>query len=161
MQKGWTEAAKSHAESSIRCKNEMFNYIKLGARFDAIASRVQTAMDTQQTATSMNEISGLLTQIDKTMNLQEISSIMDNFETKCEDMDLKTTFMDQAVNSASAATMPTNQVDSLMSEIADENGLEFQSELADAPLQNTNKAKDTNKDEEDDLAKRLAALGDL
>lgn len=38
------EGAKIHAESAIRKKNEGLNYLRLSARIDAVANRVQTAV---------------------------------------------------------------------------------------------------------------------
>ena len=38
------EAAKIHAENSIRQKNQSLNYRRMTARVDAVAARVQTAV---------------------------------------------------------------------------------------------------------------------
>ena len=37
------EVAKIHAENAIRKKNEAVNYIRMAARIDAVAARVQSA----------------------------------------------------------------------------------------------------------------------
>lgn len=43
FQKGNREVAQVHAENSIRKKNESLNYLRMSARIDAVAARVQTA----------------------------------------------------------------------------------------------------------------------
>ncbi|KAF1771239.1 hypothetical protein GCK72_003065 [Caenorhabditis remanei] len=43
IKKGNKEVAQVHAENAIRKKNEAVNYIKMAARIDAVAARVQTA----------------------------------------------------------------------------------------------------------------------
>ena len=42
------EGAKIHAENSIRQKNQALNYRRMGARIDAVAARVQTALTMKQ-----------------------------------------------------------------------------------------------------------------
>lgn len=38
------EVARIHAENAIRQKNQSINYLRMSARVDAVASRVQTAV---------------------------------------------------------------------------------------------------------------------
>ena len=38
------EGARIHAENSIRNKSQALNYLRMSARVDAVASRVQTAV---------------------------------------------------------------------------------------------------------------------
>lgn len=39
------EVAQVHAENAIRKKNEALNYIRMSARIDAVAARVQVIRD--------------------------------------------------------------------------------------------------------------------
>lgn len=48
IQKGNTEVARIHAENAIRQKNQSVNYLRMSARVDAVASRVQTALTTSK-----------------------------------------------------------------------------------------------------------------
>lgn len=48
IQKGNSEVARVHAENAIRQKNEALNYLKMSARVDAVASRVQSALTTRK-----------------------------------------------------------------------------------------------------------------
>lgn len=48
IQKGNTEVARIHAENAIRQKNQAVNYLRMSARVDAVASRVQTALTTRK-----------------------------------------------------------------------------------------------------------------
>lgn len=43
IQKGNTEVAR-HAENAIRQKNQTINFLRMSARVDAVAARVQTAV---------------------------------------------------------------------------------------------------------------------
>ena len=42
--KGNKEGARIYAENAIRKKNESLNYMRMAARVDAVASRIQSAM---------------------------------------------------------------------------------------------------------------------
>lgn len=42
--KGNMDGARIHAENSIRNKSQALNYLRMSARVDAVASRVQTAV---------------------------------------------------------------------------------------------------------------------
>lgn len=44
IQKGNTEIARIHAENAIRQKNQGINFLRMSARVDAVAARVQTAV---------------------------------------------------------------------------------------------------------------------
>ena len=44
LQKGNTEGARIHAENAIRQKNQALNFMRMSSRVDAVASRVQTAV---------------------------------------------------------------------------------------------------------------------
>ena len=44
IQKGNTEVARIHAENAIRQKNQAINFLRMSARVDAVAARVQSAV---------------------------------------------------------------------------------------------------------------------
>lgn len=98
------------------------------------------------------------------MNLEKISLVMDKFETQFEDMDVQTSYMEGAIGSSTASATPQDQVDSLMQQVADENGIEVNHRLGEAGLDGkveelANKPQAQQEPQEDDrLAERLRAL---
>lgn len=48
LQQKNVEGARIYAENAIRKKNEGLNYLRLASRVDAVASKVQTAMQMKQ-----------------------------------------------------------------------------------------------------------------
>ncbi|KAF7645466.1 hypothetical protein LDENG_00204000, partial [Lucifuga dentata] len=48
IQKGNMEVARIHAENAIRQKHQSINFLRMSARVDAVASRVQTAVTMNQ-----------------------------------------------------------------------------------------------------------------
>ena len=47
------QVAKIHAENAIRQKNQSLNFLRMSARVDATASRVQSAVTTKKVSKSM------------------------------------------------------------------------------------------------------------
>merc|ERR1719336_3148092 len=95
----------------------------------------------------------------KSMDIEKISAVMDKFEEQFENMDLNSQYMEQAMDQSTAQTMPESQVDEMMSAIADENGIDLESQLAEAdPLKKKTQAAETEAPQEDDLESRLAKL---
>ncbi len=45
------EVARIHGENAIRQKNQSLNFLRMAARIDAVASRVQTAVTTKKVFT--------------------------------------------------------------------------------------------------------------
>ena len=54
LQQKNVEGARIYAENAIRKKNEGLNYLRLSSRVDAVASRVQTAMQMKQVCSLIN-----------------------------------------------------------------------------------------------------------
>ncbi|KAK7114282.1 charged multivesicular body protein 1a-like [Littorina saxatilis] len=155
------EGAKIYAENAIRKKNEGLNYLRFAARVDAVASKVQTAMTMKHVA---KDIQGVCKSLDKamaSMDLQKVEQIMGKFEKQFEDLDVRTSTMDQAMGAAMTLSAPTDQVEALITQVAEENGLEVIDQLKDLHAPSASVAstsKSTEQDREDDLSRRLQAL---
>lgn len=100
----------------------------------------------------------------ESMNLEKISMVMDKFETQFEDLDVQTSYMEGTIGATTASATPQDQVDSLMQQVADENGIEMNHRLGEAALDGkveelTKASEAAPKEKEDDrLAERLRAL---
>jgi len=82
---------------------------------------------------------------------------MDRFETQTEDMDVATGYYENATSSATAVGTPQEDVDRLMSQVADEAGVELHQEMEGATPAQTIKTGPTEV-EENGLGERLRAL---
>ena len=87
---------------------------------------------------------------------------MDRFETQFEDLDVATGYYENATSSATAVGTPQEDVDRLMSQVADEAGVELSQEMAGAtPAKDLNvptAAAAVDEEREDRLGERLRAL---
>eukprot|EP00730_Choanoeca_flexa_P006041 TRINITY_DN12071_c0_g1_i3.p1 TRINITY_DN12071_c0_g1~~TRINITY_DN12071_c0_g1_i3.p1 ORF type:complete len:233 (+),score=42.58 TRINITY_DN12071_c0_g1_i3:30-701(+) len=176
LEKGNPEAARVYAENAIRKKSECTNFLRMAARIDATVSRVQSAQQMKtvrgfdQCRVSVcrcwiafqitKSMGGVVKGMDKamaSMDLEQIAGVMDKFESQFEELDVRTGVLDSAMTSANASSMPEDQVDSLMAQIADENHLEVAAQFAD-PSAETAAVPQASAQQEDELTRRLAEL---
>jgi len=155
IQKGNMEVARIHAENAIRQKNQSVNYLRMSARVDAVASRVQTALTTRKVTQSMAGVVKAMDAAMKSMNLEKISGLMDKFENQFEDLDVQSSYMENTMSQTVTTSVPQNDVDSLMQEVADEAGLDLNLELPQAGSVGTSTQASQ---EQDELTQRLARL---
>mmetsp|Transcript_7855 Transcript_7855/g.11869 ORF Transcript_7855/g.11869 Transcript_7855/m.11869 type:complete len:204 (-) Transcript_7855:785-1396(-) len=165
MEKSNMEGARIYAENAIREKNNALNYLRLSSRIDAVAARVNTAVRMQNVTKSMSGIVKSMGSVMKSMNPEKISEVMDKFEKQFEDLDVSSKVMESSMSESTAQTMPESQVDSLMSEVAEEHNLEFVSQIEEAPSAAKKKqvapAEEKKMSEEDLLEERLKKLQGL
>lgn len=86
----------------------------------------------------------------------QISAIMDKFETQFEDLDVATGYYENATSQATAVGTPQEDVDRLMSQVADEAGVELHQNLEAATPAKTKIGP--TEEQEEGLSDRLRAL---
>lgn len=153
------DIAQLYAQNAIRKANERVSLLRLASRIDAVASRIQTAVTMRSVTGNMTLAVRGMDRALQTMNLERISVVMDKFETQFEDLDASTNYYESTTNNVNALTTPQDQVDELLSQVADEAGIEMKQGLNErevevvAPVTNT-----ISEEKEDRLAERLRAL---
>ncbi|CAB4028511.1 charged multivesicular body 1a-like [Paramuricea clavata] len=162
LQQKNVEGARIYAENAIRKKNESLNYLRLASRVDAVASKVQTAMQMKQVTKNMSGVVKGLDKAVQSMELQKITATMEKFESLFEDLDVNSQVLDTAMGDATTISTPSNQVDALIHQVAEESGLEMLDQM-EAVQPGTSTLRDTASGErsqaqEDQLSKRLAKL---
>src|SRR3989338_2887792 len=109
IEAGNKEGAKINAENAIRNKNMAINYLRLASRVDAAASRVETAVRLNQVNKSM---AGVVTGMDsamKSMDLEKMSRVMDQFEKQFENLDVQSSYMENSIGQSSALSTPSDE----------------------------------------------------
>lgn len=154
------EGAKIYAENAIRKKNESLNYLRFAARVDAVSSKVQTAVTMKSITKSIGDVTKALDKAMSSMDLQKVEQIMEKFEKQFEDLDVRTSTLESAMGTATTLSTPQDQVEALIHQVAEENGLEMIDQLADLnnPSTSVKSRESTEERREDDLTRRLQAL---
>lgn len=65
----------------------------------------------------------------KSMKVEQIASTMEEFEKQFEDMDVKSGFMESAMEASTSLSTPPEDVDRLIQMVADEHGLKVSTQL--------------------------------
>uniref|UniRef100_F7DUH5 Charged multivesicular body protein 1A n=2 Tax=Ornithorhynchus anatinus TaxID=9258 RepID=F7DUH5_ORNAN len=158
LQQKNVECARVYAENAIRKKNEGLNWLRMASRVDAVASKVQTAVTMKGVTKNMAQVTKALDKALNSMDLQKVSAVMDKFEQQVQNLDVHTSVMEDSMSSATTLTTPQEQVDSLIVQIAEENGLEVLDQLSQLPEGASAVGESSVRSQEDQLSRRLAAL---
>jgi len=156
------EGARIYAENAIRNHNQSLNFLKMSARIDSVAAKVQTAVSTQKVTGNMVKVCRTMEGVMNSMNLEKISEMMERFEKQFENLDVQMNVMDNTMQSTSAQMVPEDDVMKLMNEKASEAGIDLRDKMPSVqnnPLQSNTTTNANEKDLE--LENRLKALRDL
>jgi len=153
IEKGNAEGARIYAQNAIREKNSGLNYLRMSARIDAVAQRLDTVVKNQAMQKSIVKVNKGLSSALKSMNVEKISKEMDAFERQFEDIDVRAKYMEDAMGNTTASATPEDQVDALISQVADEHQLDVSFALDDAGAMPA-----PQQQQADPLADRLEAL---
>jgi len=99
---------------------------------DAVASRIETAITTQEISKSMGTVVQTMNSALESMDVEKISQTMSQFEAEFENMEVVTGTMQSTMDSATSSQMPGDQVDDLILQVADQHNLEVGAMLDDA-----------------------------
>merc|ERR1712203_1224258 len=124
----------------------------------ATSSRVQSALTTKKVTKSMEGVVKGMSAAMKSMNLEKISGLMDQFEKEFEDLDVQTSVMEGAMSQSTATNIPQDSVENLMKQAADEAGLELNMDLPSAANNTIGTTVASSTTEQDELSQRLARL---
>jgi len=156
------ETARIYAENAIRKKNEMLQYMRMSARIDAVASKVQTAYTMKEVTKKMEGVTKALGKAMNSMDLEKVSGVMEKFESQFEELDLRTTTVNETLGAATALSTPEDEVTALIRQVAAENALDIEDQLAELNPATASlsapEASTTTRAKEDALERRLAAL---
>jgi charged multivesicular body protein 1 len=158
IQQGNHEGARIYGQDAIREKNQALNHLRMASRLDACSSRIETAVRMGQVTDGMKGVTKGMDRGLASMDVEKISKLMDKFERQFEDLDVKTQYMEGTMNATTATSTPANQVDELISQVADANNLELGEAFSEAgPVANQTPALQQPA-VADDLETRLANL---
>eukprot|EP00357_Protocruzia_adherens_P023501 CAMPEP_0115021104 /NCGR_PEP_ID=MMETSP0216-20121206/30661_1 /TAXON_ID=223996 /ORGANISM="Protocruzia adherens, Strain Boccale" /LENGTH=197 /DNA_ID=CAMNT_0002393343 /DNA_START=185 /DNA_END=775 /DNA_ORIENTATION=+ len=132
IEQGIMENAQIHAENAIRKKNESLNYLKLASKMDAVASRIETAYRTQQVTGQMQTSVKQMQKAMNLMNFDKMEESMREFETMFENLDVQSQYVNQTLASSTASSTPQSEVNSLISQVADEHQLQVTTDMSAA-----------------------------
>jgi len=158
IQKQRMENARTHAENAIREKNQAVTYLRLSARIEAVSQRIETGLRMRQVTKAMSGVVKGMEKAQRSMNLVQMTTMLDRFEQGCEDFDTQMDVMDSAMSSTSAMSTPEGEVNELIKMVADEHSLEVNEEMMNPGMKVGGELNAPVAAPKDDLQERLARL---
>ena len=132
--KGDYEQAKNAASDAIRQKNMVKRYRILSSKVDTIAQRLKAAYQNQKLTGQMQSLTQQLMGAGSVMDIVKMTETMSNFEKLFDDLDVNSNIMDQVFDNVNAGTVNENEVNQLIGQIAQQNGLKLSEEFEDVQL---------------------------
>jgi len=126
------EGARINAQNAIREKNHNLQCQKLVSRTEAASSRIESGVRMGEVAKGIQSATKSMDVGLNTMNTAQISKTMDKFERQFEDLDIKSAYMDNAMNKTTVTSTPLSEVDELIRMVADENNLQLGEQFSGA-----------------------------
>lgn len=157
VEQGNKEGARLAAENAIRQQNQHMNFLKLSSRIDAVASKLDNAVQMNQVSEKMCKITQKLGPTMNSMNTLQMAQTMGEFEGMFEDIDVRMEMMNSTIDGTTTTQIPEDQVANLMQQVADEHQLDVGDMLPTAPIGSA-AGKELDEQGETDLEERLARL---
>ncbi|CAF2723342.1 unnamed protein product [Rotaria sp. Silwood2] len=130
---GDVETARIYAETAIQNRTSHNQFLIMASRIDSVISKIQQANAQNVMVKNMKQVNKMLEHVNKDMNISELAKIMEQFEQSFENFDVKEQVMSNAMNQAMATGAPTEAVQDLLRQIAEENNLDISTQLDAIP----------------------------
>ena len=141
------EQAKIAAADAIRQKNMVKRYRVLSSKVQTVAQRLQTAYQNQKLSEQMQNLTQQLLGAGNMMDIVKMTETMSNFEKLFDDLDINSNMMDQVFDNVNAGTVNENEVNQLIGQIAQQNGMKLSDEFEGVQLGEVGEAeKQTNQE---------------
>jgi len=123
--KGDYEQAKVAASDAIRQKNQVRRYRVLSSKIDTVAQRLQSAYQNQRLTEQMQSLTQQMVGAGNMMDMVKMTETMANFEKLFDDLDVNSTMMDQVFDNVNAGTVNDAEVNTLIQQVAQQNGMKL------------------------------------
>lgn len=127
--KGDYEQAKVNANDAIRQKNMVKRYGVLSSKVATISQRLKQAYQNQMLSEKMESLTKQLLGAGNVMDVVKMTETMQNFEKLFDDMDVNTAVTDQVLDNINAGTVNEDEVNQLIGQIAQQNGMKLSEEF--------------------------------
>lgn len=127
--KGDYEQAKVAASDAIRAKNQTKRYQVISSKVETVAQRLQAAYQNQKLTENMQNLTEKMMGAANAMDMVKMNEAMAGFEKMFDDLDVNSAMMDQVFDNVNAGTVNDMEVNTLISQVAEQNGLKVSEEF--------------------------------
>ncbi|SBT35693.1 vacuolar protein sorting-associated protein 46, putative (VPS46) [Plasmodium ovale wallikeri] len=137
IQAGKIDIARLYAEKCIRKKNEKINYLNLSNKLDILVSRLEGAYRSASLVKDVGVMIPLIQKINAETNAIKIGNDVMKLENIFDEISISSELINDTVQTSSAVIAPTEEVNELISKIADEHAIQLDGQLG--PVSSINK----------------------
>jgi len=126
---GQMDAVKIMAKDLVRTRNYVKKFILMRANIQAVSLKIQTLRSTNAMAQAMKGVTRTMQRMNKSMNLPQLTKIMQEFEKESEIMDMKEEMMTDTIDDALGDDQDEEETDQIVNQVLDELGIETTGQL--------------------------------
>lgn len=158
--KGQIQSVKHMAKDLVRTRKHMSKFYAMRSQLQGVQLRLQQIKSTEAMARALKGCTQAMSQMQKNMNLPELSKILDDFKKESETLGLQEDLMNDTIDEALADEDDEEQEEMIVGQVLDEIGVDLNALLAGAPTEavGAGQAVKAAEPAEDSLESRLAAL---
>jgi len=150
MEEGNHDVARVYAANAIGFRNQALNYLKLSARLDAVAARIKAAKNVKMLEEMMPKVVKSMSVAVKSVKTEDIAKVMDQFEKGVMELEVRSEVTSGALAVGAKESLYEDHVQELMSQIAEENGMEVAEMMDEASVPVKRKEKEFALEDEDE-----------
>ncbi|CRG96606.1 vacuolar protein-sorting-associated protein 46, putative [Plasmodium gallinaceum] len=129
IQSGKIDIARLYAEKCIRKKNEKVNYLNLSNKLDVLVSRLESAHRCSSLVKEVNVMIPLIQKINSETNAVKIGNDVTKLENIFDEISISSDIINDTVQTSAVISAPTEEVDELISKIAEEHAIKLDGQL--------------------------------
>ncbi|GFE53788.1 charged multivesicular body 1 [Babesia ovis] len=124
LEKGNVEAARIHAANSIRKHNEALRYLQYHTKLEILRNQVDSAERSNQVTCELRKALPQLKKLTTNKHMDS-ATVFNEFEKIFDDLEVTEAYADQTMSNSTAHLAPQYEVDTLISQVADEHALDI------------------------------------
>ncbi|CCX31271.1 Snf7-domain-containing protein [Pyronema domesticum] len=129
---GQMGACKIQAKDLVRTRRYITKFAQMKTQLQAVSLRIQTVRSNEQMMQSMKGATGLLSSMNKSMNLPALQRIAAEFERENDIMDMRQEMMDDAIDDVTGLD-EDEETDEIVAQVLDEIGVDLNQTLGETP----------------------------
>lgn len=159
---GQMSSAKIQAKTLVQNRKNVEKFHKLKAQMNGISLQVTAVNGIGNMANVMKGVSGIMTKMNKQMNIPEMNHIMREYQKESEQLDLKEEIMGETIDDAMGMDDDEEESEDVLNQILDEIGVTLNQSLKAVPQKSLPKTnitvENTPEDDMRELEQRLKGL---
>ncbi|EIM22026.1 Snf7-domain-containing protein [Wallemia mellicola] len=124
---------KLMAKDLVRTRKYIQKFYQMRTQLQAVSLRIQTLRSNQQMSEAMRGATKSMAMMNRSLNLPQITRIMNEFERESSSMDMKEEMMSDAVDDVMEDDQGEEEEEKIVGQVLDEIGVTLNQQLADTP----------------------------